>query len=197
MEILIVIITAVFVNNILLAQFLGQCPFCGVSKKFDTAFGMGMAVLFVMILATAITWIVQALILVPTKLEYLQTLVFILVIASLVQLVEMFLKKSVPSLYKSLGVFLPLITTNCAVLGTAINCVQKDMGFIEAMIYTTATAIGFLLAIVIMSGIRGKYEISPIPRAFQGTAITLITAGIMAMAFTGFIGIDASLIALK
>ncbi len=197
MELLILVVNAVLVKNILLGQYLGNCPFCGVSKKTDTAFGMGMAVLFVMTLASSITWIVQKVLLDPFNLGYLQTLVFILVIAALVQLVEMFLKKAIPPLYKSLGIFLPLITTNCAVLGVAIICIRKEYDFVNMIVFSIASAAGFLMALLFMAGIRQRFEISPIPKALRGTAITLITAGLLALAFYGFVGMDASLAALK
>ena len=197
MEILILVVNAVLVKNILLAQYLGNCPFCGVSKKFDTAFGMGMAVLFVMTLASSITWVVQKFLLEPFGIGYLQTLVFILVIAALVQLVEMFLKKASPVLYKALGIFLPLITTNCAVLGVAILCIRKEYNFVNMIIFSIASAAGFLMALLFMAGIRQRLVISPVPKPLQGTAITLITAGLLALAFFGFIGVDASLTALK
>jgi electron transport complex protein RnfA len=196
MDLLILVITAILVKNILLAQYLGNCPFCGVSRKIDTATGMGMAVVFVLTLASTITWIVQKALLDRYGLEYLQTLVFILVIASLVQLVELFLKKMVPPLYQALGIFLPLITTNCAVLGVAIICIRKQYNFIETVVFAVASAVGFMLALLLMAGLRQRYEISPIPKALQGTAITLITAGLMALAFFGFVGMDASLTAL-
>lgn len=196
MDILVLVIIAVFVNNILLAQFLGNCPFMGVSKKMSTAFGMGMAVLFVLTLSSSITWIVQKVLLKPLDLVYLQTLVFILVIAALVQLVEMFLKKSIPSLYQSLGIFLPLITTNCAVFGTAILCIRNDFDFLHTVVFSASSAAGFLLALVLMAGIRGKFDVSPIPNQLKGVAITLITAGLMAMSFMGFLGMDGSLKAL-
>jgi electron transport complex protein RnfA len=197
MEIIVLVVTAVLVKNILLIQYLGNCPFCGVSRKMDTATGMGMAVIFVLTLASTITWVIQHALLNPLNMGYLQTLVFILVIAALVQLVEMFLKKAVPPLYQALGIFLPLITTNCAVLGVAILCIRKEYDFLNTVIFSFASAVGFSLALIFMAGLRGRFEISPIPRPLQGTAITLITAGLMALAFFGFIGVDASLTALK
>jgi len=196
MNYIILIVSAILVNNIVLAQYLGNCPFCGVSKDIGTAAGMGAAVVFVMTLASAITWVVHHRCLVPFHFEYLQTIVFILVIAALVQLVELFLKKAVPPLYRALGIFLPLITTNCAVLGAAILCIRKKFGFIDTVVFSFASAVGFLMAIVLMAGLRQRFEISPIPRPLRGTAITLITAGLMALAFFGFVGVDASLTAM-
>ena len=196
MEYLILAINAVLVKNILLAQYLGHCPFMGVSKKMDTAVGMGMAVIFVMTFSTFITWFIHYYLLVTFGVEYLQTIIFILVIAALVQLIEMFLKKLVPALYKSLGIFLPLITTNCAVLGVAILVIQKEFNFIDSILYAFFSAVGFALALIIFAGIRERYEVSHIPKNFQDTAIALITAGIIAMAFYGFKGIDSSLTAL-
>ncbi|OGJ85851.1 MAG: electron transport complex subunit RsxA [Candidatus Raymondbacteria bacterium RifOxyA12_full_50_37] len=197
MELLILVISAMLVKNILLAQYLGNCPFCGVSNRMDTALGMGMAVIFVLTLSSACTWVVQRYMLDPFGLGYLQTLVFILVIAALVQLVEMFLKKSAPLLYQALGIYLPLITTNCAVLGVAIICIRRDYDFVHTIVFSLASAAGFSLALVLMAGIRRRISVSPVPRALQGTAITLITAGLMALAFFGFAGVDASLTALK
>ena len=182
-NLLLVAIGAALVNNVVLSQFLGLCPFLGVSKKVETAGGMGAAVIFVITIASAVTYFVYAGILVPFHLEYLQTIAFILVIAALVQFVEMFLKKSMPALYESLGVYLPLITTNCAVLGVALNNVQYDYNFI------TSVVIGFTIAIVILAGIREKLEYNNIPESFKGMPITLVTAGLMAIAFFGFSGI--------
>ena len=196
MEYIVLAINAILVKNILLAQYLGNCPFLGVSKKMDTATGMGMAVIFVMTFATTITWVFHHYILVPFKIEYLQTIVFILVIAALVQLVEMFLKKAVPALFQALGIFLPLITTNCAILGVAVLCIRKDFNFIESLFFAIFSGIGFALALVLFAGIREKFEISYIPKALQDTAIALVTAGLMALAFFGFMGIDNSLKAL-
>ncbi len=184
-----IIITAIFVNNIVFAQFLGICPFIGVSKKLDSATGMGMAVAFVMALSTLATWLLQHYVLVPLGLGYLQTIVFILVIAILVQMLEIMLKKIAPALYAALGVFLPLITTNCAVLGVAIIVAQKDMPLLQSVVYAVATAAGFSLALVIMAGIRQQLEISDVPRPMRGVPIALITAGLLAMAFMGFSGI--------
>ena len=188
MELLTQAISAIFISNILLAQYLGNCPFLGVSKKMDTAVGMSGAVIFVMTLAAMITWVVHHKILVPYKLEYLQTIVFILVIATLVQFIEMFLKKAVPPLYRALGIFLPLITTNCAVLGVALLNIKKDYDFVHMVVFSVTSAVGFSLALVLFAGIREKFETARIPGSYQGTAIGLITAGLMALAFLGFSG---------
>lgn len=196
MEYIILIISAILVKNILLAEYLGNCPFLGVSKKMDTAVGMGMAVIFIMTLAGLITWIVQIYFLVPLKIEYLQTIIFILVIASLVQLVEMFLKKSLPPLYSSLGIFLPLITTNCAVLGVALLNIRKEFDFVSMLLFSFASAIGFALALILFAGMRERFEIADIPKPLAGTGIGLVTAGMMALAFFGFVGVDAALKAL-
>ncbi len=187
--ILIVTIGAAMVNNVVLSQFLGLCPFLGVSKKVDTAVGMGGAVMFVLTLASLVTGTIYKFILEPTGFEYLQTIVFILIIACLVQFVEMFLKKSVPSLYASLGVFLPLITTNCAVLGVALTSVQNGYGILTGTIYGFFTAIGFTIAIVIIAGIREKIEFNDISPSWQGVPIVLVTSGLMAIAFFGFSGL--------
>ncbi len=187
-ELLIIAIGSAIVNNVVLSQFLGICPFLGVSKKTETAAGMGGAVIFVITLASFVTGLIYKFILAPFHVEYLQTIVFILVIASLVQFVEMFLKKNMPPLYESLGVFLPLITTNCAVLGVALNNVSKGYGLLEGVVNGLATSIGFFIAIVIMAGIREKIEYNDIPKRFQGTAIVLITASLMSIAFMGFSG---------
>lgn len=184
------------VKNILLAQYFGNCPFLGVSKKMDTAIGMGMSVMFVMTFATFVTWFVHHYFLVTFHIEYLQTIVFILVIAALVQLVEMFLKKLIPALYKALGIFLPLITTNCAVLGVAILVIRKDFDLVNGLLFALASGAGFSLAITLFAGIRERFQISYIPKALQDTAIALVMAGMMALAFFGFSGIDASLAAL-
>ena len=192
MEYILIFISAIFVNNIILSQFLGICPFLGVSKKIDTSLGMSAAVAFVMTLATIVTWLVQTYVLNAFGLEYLQTIAFILVIASLVQMVEIILKKVSPSLYRALGVFLPLITTNCAVLGVAINVTQQTIipghGFsvIDNTLYAVAIAIGFTLAITIFAGLREQLELVEIPKGMKGVPIALITAGILAMAFMGF-----------
>lgn len=182
------IISAALVNNVVLSRFLGLCPFLGVSKKTSTAVGMGSAVIAVITLSSAITYVINKLILEKFDLAYLRTIVFILIIAALVQAVEIILKKKIPSLYNALGVYLPLITTNCAVLGVAIDSAQKGYGFAETMIYSVGTAVGFLIAIVIMSGIRERIEDNNIPEAFKGMPIVLVTAGLMAMAFVGFSG---------
>ena len=188
MEYILICITAIFVNNIVLSQFLGICPFLGVSQRVTTALGMSAAVAFVMTLATVVTYLLQIYVLNPMDLGYLQTLSFILVIASLVQLVEIILKKVSPALYQSLGVFLPLITTNCAILGVAILVVQRDYTFLESLVYALASAIGFGLALVIFAGLREHLAMADIPKGMRGMAITLVTAGILALAFMGFQG---------
>lgn len=184
-----IIITAIFVNNIVFAQFLGICPFLGVSKRISSAVGMGMAVTFVMAIATVVTYLLQMYVLVPLGIIFLQTIAFILVIAALVQVLEIVMKKTMPVLYQALGVFLPLITTNCAVLGVAILVIQKNMTLAESLVYAVSTALGFTLALVIFAGIREQLALSKVPKAMQGTPIALITAGILAMAFMGFAGI--------
>lgn len=186
---LLIIIGSAIVNNVVLSQFLGLCPFLGVSKKVDTALGMGVAVIFVITIAAFITSLIYKFILVTLGLEYLQTIVFILVIAALVQFVEMFLKKSVPSLYEALGVYLPLITTNCAVLGVALNSVTYGYNILESTIYGFGTAFGFTIAIVILAGIREKMEYNEISASWKGMPIVLVTAGLMSIAFFGFSGI--------
>ena len=186
---IIIFIAAVFVNNIVLAQFLGICPFLGVSKKIDTALGMSAAVAFVMVLATICTFLIQRYVLDPMNLGFLQTLTFILVIAALVQMVEIVLKKVSPALYSALGIFLPLITTNCTILGVAILVIQKDFTLLESVVYALSTAVGFGLALVLFAGIREQLQFSKLPKAMEGTPIALITAGILAMAFMGFTGI--------
>lgn len=189
-EILIIVLTYVLTSNCILAQFLGICPFLGVSKKLDSAVGMGAAVTFVMVLATAVTWPIQMFILNPMGIGYLQTVVFILVIAGLVQLVEMTLKKFMPPLYKSLGVFLPLITTNCAVLGVAISVITNGYTYFESLICALGTGVGFLLAMVLFAGLREKLEnCKGIPACFQGIPITLVTAAILSMSFMAFSGV--------
>ena len=185
----LLIISAIFVKNILLAKFLGNCPFLGVSKKMDTASGMGMAVVFVMVLASLITFVTYKYLLAPYGLEYLRTIAFILVIASLVQFVEMFIKKTLPALYKTLGIFLPLITTNCAILFVALVQAMRDYGFLKSILFGFGAGIGFTLAIVIMAGIREQLETADIPKPFQGAAVTLIVAGVLALAFMGFTGL--------
>ena len=182
------IIGAIFINNILLAKFLGNCPFLGVSKKMDTAIGMSAAVVFVLTLAGIITWLLDRYVLVPFGIGYIQTLAFILVIATLVQFVELFLRKAVPALYKSLGIFLPLITTNCAVLGSAIICIQEDLNLMETIVFSVASAVGFGLALVLFAGIRERFEISRIPQPLQGTGIGLVAAGLLAISFFAFKG---------
>lgn len=188
-ELLIILISSAVVNNVVLSQFLGLCPFLGVSKKTDTAAGMGAAVIFVIGISSMVTYGIYYGILVPMNLEYLQTIVFILVIAALVQLVEMILKKYIPPLYQALGVYLPLITTNCAVLGVAISNIDAGYNFATSIASSLGTATGFLIAIVILAGIREKSEHNDIPKAFQGTPMTLIASGLMAIAFTGFTGL--------
>lgn len=190
MEIIGIIIVAILVNNVVFSQFLGICPFMGVSKKLDTAIGMGAAVTFVLTLATLVSFLIQKGILEPFGLEYLQTITFILVIASLVQMVEIIIKKISPPLYQALGVFLPLITTNCVILGVAILVIQKDYNLLESIIYAVSTAIGYAMALIIFSSIREQLTLTKIPKAMQGVPIALITAGILAMAFMGFSGID-------
>ena len=189
LEYLSIIITAIFVNNIVFAQVLGICPFMGVSRRLTSATGMGMAVTFVMAIATCVTWILQNYVLVPAGLEFMQTIVFILVIATLVQMLEIILKKITPALYQALGVFLPLITTNCAVLGVAIIVVRNGMGLTQSIVYAVATAIGFTLALWIFAGIREQLELTDVPRPMRGVPIALICAGLLAMAFMGFSGI--------
>jgi electron transport complex protein RnfA len=186
MEYIIIIIGAIFVNNIVLNQFLGICPFLGVSKKIETAIGMGGAVLFVMTLATIVTWLIQSYILAPLGLQFLQTIFFILVIAALVQMVEIILKKVSPSLFQALGIFLPLITTNCAVLGVAILTVQKNFNLMEGVVYAISNALGFSLALVIFSAIREHLDLMEVPNGMRGVPIALVTAGILALAFFGF-----------
>ena len=193
MEYLLIFISAIFVNNIVLSQFLGICPFLGVSKKVDTALGMGGAVAFVMTLATIVSFLVQTYILTPLDLQYLQTLAFILVIASLVQMVEIILKKVSPSLYQALGIFLPLITTNCAVLGVAILVIQKDFNLLQSVVYAFSTAIGFALALTVFAGLREQLSLVKVPKGMSGMAIVLVTAGLLSLAFMGFSGVDGGL----
>ena len=188
-ELILIAIGSALVNNVVLSQFLGICPFLGVSKRTDTAAGMGGAVIFVITISSLITSIIYNYLHVGLLIEYLKTIVFILVIAALVQFVEMFLKKSSPSLYKSLGVYLPLITTNCAVLGVALTNVQKDYGILPSVVNGFATAVGFTISIVILAGVRERIEYNDIPESFKGTPIVLVTAGLMAIAFMGFSGI--------
>ena len=193
MEYLLIFLAAIFVNNIVLSQFLGICPFLGVSQKVNTSLGMSAAVAFVMALATLVTWLVQIYVLNPFGLEYLQTLSFILVIASLVQMVEIILKKVSPPLYQALGVFLPLITTNCAVLGVAISVIQKDYSLLMSLNYAIASAIGFGIALVLFAGLREHLEFSAIPKGMKGVSITLVTASLLSLAFMGFSGVDGGL----
>lgn len=193
MEYILILISAILVNNVVLSQFLGICPFVGVSKRIDTALGMSAAVAFVMTLATIVTYIVQKCLLNPLGLQYLQTIAFILVIASLVQLVEIVLKKVSPVLYKALGIFLPLITTNCAVLGVAILVIQRDFNFLEGIVYALSTAIGFGLALTIFAGIREQLELVNVPKGMQGVPIVMVTAGLLSLAFMGFSGVDGGL----
>lgn len=190
MSYLMIFIAAIFVNNIVLSQFLGICPFLGVSKKISTALGMGCAVMFVMTLSGLVTHVIYFNLLQPNGLSFMTTVIFILVIASLVQMVEIILHKTSPMLYQALGIFLPLITTNCAVLGIAILAVQKNMGLMETVCYNLANAMGFTLAIVLFSSIRERLAVSPIPKSLQGAPIALITAGLLSMAFMGFSGIS-------
>ena len=189
MELLLIFIAAIFVNNIVFSQFLGICPFLGVSKKINTALGMSAAVAFVLTLATIVTYLIQKYVLDAFELQYLQTITFILVIASLVQMLEIVLKKVSPSLYQALGVFLPLITTNCAVLGVAILVIQKDFDLLTGVVYAFATAIGFGLALTLFAGIREQMSLVNIPKGMRGTPIALIVAGLLAMAFMGFSGV--------
>ncbi|KAA6338190.1 Electron transport complex subunit RnfA [termite gut metagenome] len=189
MEYIIIFISAIFVNNIVLSQFLGICPFLGVSKKIETALGMGMAVAFVLTIATIVTYLLQKSVLDTLGLGYLQTIMFILVIAALVQMVEIILKKVSPALYQALGVFLPLITTNCCILGVAILVIQKDYDLLTGVVYAFSTAIGFGLALVLFAGIREQMSLVKIPKGMEGTPIALITAGLLAMAFMGFSGV--------
>ena len=188
-ELLIILMTAVLVNNYVLVRFLGICPFLGVSKKLNQAVGMGVAVTFVMLMATAATYPIYTFLLVPNKLEYMRTIVFILVIAALVQLVEIILKKYIPALHKSLGIYLPLITTNCAVLGVTINNVNDGYGFVQSMVSSLGCGLGFLLAMVLFAGVRSRLEEADPPEAFKGLPITLVAASIVALSFMGFNGI--------
>lgn len=188
-QLILLLVSAALVNNVVLSRFLGLCPFLGVSKKTETSLGMGAAVIFVITLSSMAASLIYAHILIPLHLEYLQTIVFILVIAALVQFVEMVLKKNMPSLYEALGVYLPLITTNCAVLGVALDNVAKEYNFAQSLVYGVGTASGFALAIVLLSGVREKIEHNDIPHTVSGMPIVLITAGLMAIAFTGFSGL--------
>ncbi|MDE6747633.1 MAG: electron transport complex subunit RsxA [Lachnospiraceae bacterium] len=188
-DLLIILISSSLVSNVVLSQFLGLCPFLGVSKKTNTASGMGVAVIFVITLASAVAGVIYKYVLTPLDITYLQTIVFILVIAALVQFVEMFLKKFIPALYEALGVYLPLITTNCAVLGVALTNVQKNYGILAGVVNGFATAVGFTISIIILAGIREKMEYNDIPESFKGMPIVLVTAGLMAIAFCGFSGL--------
>ncbi|HPB06523.1 MAG TPA: electron transport complex protein RnfA [Prolixibacteraceae bacterium] len=188
MEYVQIIILALFVNNVVLSQFLGICPFLGVSNKISTAVGMGAAVIFVMALANLVTYMIYNFLLVPMHIEFMQTISFILVIAALVQMVEIILKKVSPPLYQALGIFLPLITTNCAVLGIALLAVTKNYNLVQSVVYASATAVGFTLALVLMAGIREQMQLVKVPKGMQGTQLSLIIAGLLAMAFMGFSG---------
>lgn len=188
-DLLLILVGAVFVNNFVLARFLGICPFLGVSKKVETALGMGMAVTFVMTIAAVVTWFVQYFILIPFGIEYLQTIAFILIVASLVQMVEMVVQKTSPALYQALGIFLPLITTNCAVLGLAVLNIQKGYSFVESVVFALGAAIGFTLAMVLFAGLRERIDLCPVPSSFRGSAIALVTAGLLSLAFMGFAGL--------
>ncbi|MGA1871618.1 MAG: electron transport complex subunit RsxA [bacterium] len=185
----LIIISTVLVNNFVLVRFLGICPFLGVSKKVETSVGMGLAVIFVITLSAPVTWLIHQWILLPLKIVYLQTVVFILVIAALVQLVEMVIQKISPVLYNALGIFLPLITTNCAVLGVAVLTVQNEFSFLETLVFAFGASVGFTLALILFAGIRERLELSDIPKSFQGTAINLITAGLLSLALLGFAGL--------
>ncbi len=189
-QILLLMLTAVLVENYIFSQFLGICPFLGVSEKPDTALGMGFAVMFVMTLSSAATWLIYHLVLVPLGLAYLETIAFILIIASLVQIIEMFLRKFIPALYGALGIYLPLITTNCAVLGSALLNIQEGYDFVQSLAYGFASAAGFTLAIVIFAGVRVRISFAKPPMSFRGTPIALIAAGLIAMAFSGFTGMS-------
>ena len=193
MEFILIFISAIFVNNIVLSQFLGICPFLGVSKKVSTALGMSAAVAFVLTLATIVTYLVQKGVLDPLGLQYLQTIAFILVIAALVQMVEIVMKKVSPALYQALGIFLPLITTNCAVLGVTILVIQKDFSLLESVVYAFSTAIGFGLALTVFAGLREQLEMDNVPKGMKGVAITMVTAGLLSLAFMGFSGVDGGL----
>ena len=193
MEFLLIFISAIFVNNIVLSQFLGICPFLGVSKKVETALSMSAAVAFVMTLATIVTYVLQKFVLDAFGLAYLQTIAFILVIAALVQMVEIVMKKVSPALYQALGIFLPLITTNCAVLGVAILVIQKDFSLLQSVVYALSSAIGFGVALIVFAGIREQLELVNVPKGMKGTAIVMIAAGLLSLAFMGFSGVDGGL----
>lgn len=185
-----IIISSILIENYIFSRFLGICPFLGLSDKTSTAVGMGCAVTFVMTVSTAVTWCIYHFVLVPFELEYLKTIAFILIIASLVQLLEMFLRKSVPALYSALGIYLPLITTNCAILGSALLCIQNEYEFVPSIIFSFGSAVGFTLAIVVFSFVRERVALADTPRSFKGTPIALVTAGLIAMAFSGFSSIQ-------
>lgn len=189
MNLIVIFISAALINNFVLSQFLGICPFVGVSKKIDSGFSMGLAVTFVMVISSMVTWLIYHLILVPANLQILEYVAFILVIAALVQFVEMFIRKVSKPLYDSLGIFLPLITTNCAILGLSLNAVMYDYSFTETLVYSIGAGAGFTLALVIMAGIREELELVPVPKVFKGAAITMIIAGSLALAFMGFAGL--------
>lgn len=188
-DLLQLIIKSAIVDNVVFIQYLAICPFIGMTSETDKATGMGIATSFVIILATAVTWPIYKLVMIPLGLQFLQTLIFILVIASLVQLVEFFLKKSIPALYRSMGVYLALITTNCAVLGVTINCISKNYNYGESLVYALGSALGFLISMVVMSGVRSRLKIAKLPRSFQGTPVLYIAAGLLSLAFLGFKGL--------
>ena len=185
---IVLIVSCIFVNNILLAQFLGQCPFFGTSKKMETALGMSMAVIFVLVMAATITWVIYQFLLIPLELTFLRTIAFILVIASLVQFVEMFLKKSIPALYAGLGIFLPLITTNCAVFGACVLNIDKEYGFFQSLVASLSYAVGFGLALILFAGVRERILLARVPQPLQDTSIALVTAGIISLSFYAFQG---------
>lgn len=195
-ELLVILVSSSLVSNVVLSQFLGLCPFLGVSRKVKTAGGMGVAVIFVITLASAVAGVINKYVLIRFNIQYLDTIVFILVIAALVQFVEMFLKKAMPSLYEALGVYLPLITTNCAVLGVAILVIQKDYNLLESVVYAFSTALGFALALIVFAGIREQQALVRIPKGMQGVAIVMVTAALLSLAFMGFSGVDGGLKAL-
>ena len=184
-----ILIKSAIVDNVVFIQYLAICPFIGMTSETDKAFGMGVATSFVILLATAVTWPIYKLIMIPLHLEFLQTLIFILVIASLVQLVEFFLKKSIPRLYKSMGVYLALITTNCAVLGVTINCISKNYNYGQSLVYALGSAIGFIISMVVMSGVRSRLKTAKVPKAFKGTPILYVAASLLSLAFLGFKGL--------
>ena len=188
-DLLQLIIKSAIVDNVVFIQYLAICPFIGMTDETDKSTGMGIATSFVIILATAVTWPIYKLVMIPLGLQFLQTLIFILVIASLVQLVEFFLKKSIPALYRSMGVYLALITTNCAVLGVTINCISKNYNYGESLVYALGSALGFLISMVVMSGVRSRLKIAKLPRSFQGTPILYVAAGLLSLAFLGFKGL--------